>query len=80
MSTDELEPRLWPAAGDLEKALYSLDLRASIEDSAPQTGAITFGSKQVDATRQTRSGSCPSGDYIALAFDDAFNFRRAGGV
>src|SRR5258708_39503451 len=33
---------LWPAASDLEKAVYSLDLRITIDDSAPQTGGDHF--------------------------------------
>jgi hypothetical protein len=33
---------LWPAASDVEEALYSLDLRTALDDSAPQTGSNHF--------------------------------------
>src|SRR3977135_2961032 len=33
---------LWPAASDLEKPPYSLNLRAPIDDSSPQTGGNRF--------------------------------------
>jgi len=60
---------LWPAAGDLEKAEYSLDLRAPVDHSPPKLGVITFCSKQVDTPYSPNDIRFVSQvtDYIALA-------------
>jgi formate hydrogenlyase transcriptional activator len=80
-STDELEPR----HGRLQAILKRLSIRSicalPLTTAHRKLGAITFGSKQVDAysPNELRFVSQVV-DYIALAFDDASNFaalRRA---
>jgi formate hydrogenlyase transcriptional activator len=80
-ATDELEPRY----GRLQAILKRLHIRSicalPLTTAHRKLGAITFGSKQVDAysPNDIRFVSQVA-DYIALAFDDAFNFaalRRA---
>jgi formate hydrogenlyase transcriptional activator len=80
-STDELEPR----HGRLQAILKRLHIRSvcalPLTTAHRKLGAITFGSKQVDAysPNEVRFVSQVV-DYIALAFDDALNFaalRRA---
>jgi formate hydrogenlyase transcriptional activator len=81
MSTDELEPR----HGRLQAILKRLYIRSicalPLTTAHRKLGAITFGSKQVDAysPNEVRFVSQVV-DYIALALDDALNFaalRRA---
>jgi formate hydrogenlyase transcriptional activator len=80
-STDEMEPRY----GRLQAILNRFDIRSicalPLTTAHRKLGAITFGSKQVDAysPNEIRFVSQVV-DYIALAFDDALNFaavRRA---
>ena len=80
-STDELEPR----HGRLQAILKRLSIRSicalPLTTAHRKLGAITFGSKQVDAysPNEVRFVSQVV-DYIALALDDALNFaalRRA---
>jgi len=80
-STDELEPR----HGRLQAILKRLSIRSicalPLTTAHRKLGAITFGSKQVDAysPNELRFVSQVV-DYIALAFDDASNLaalRRA---
>jgi len=80
-ATDEMEPRY----GRLQAILKRLHIRSicalPLTTAHRKLGAITFGSKQVDAysPNDIRFVSQVA-DYIALAFDDAFNFaalRRA---
>jgi len=80
-STDELEPR----HGRLQAILKRLSIRSicalPLTRAHRKLGAITFGSKQVDAysPNELRFVSQVV-DYIALAFDDASNLaalRRA---
>ncbi len=80
-STDDLEPR----HGRLQAILKRLYIRSicalPLTTAHRKLGAITFGSKQVDAysPNEVRFVSQVV-DYIALAFDDALNFvalRRA---
>jgi formate hydrogenlyase transcriptional activator len=80
-STDELEPR----HGRLQAILNGLSIRSicalPLTTAHRKLGAITFGSKQVDAyTPNDIRFMSQVADYIALAFDDALNFaglRRA---
>src|SRR5258706_5226603 len=81
MSTDELEPRY----GRLQAILKRLSIRSicalPLRTAHRKLGAITFGSKQVDAysPNEIRFVSQVA-DYIALAFDDAFNFAALRGA
>jgi formate hydrogenlyase transcriptional activator len=74
-STDELEPR----HGRLQAILKRLYIRSicalPLTTAHRKLGAITFGSKHVDAysPNEVRFVSQVV-DYIALAFDDASNF------
>jgi formate hydrogenlyase transcriptional activator len=81
LSTDELQP----LHGRLRAILKRLSIRSicalPLTTAHRKLGAITFGSKQVDAysPNEVRFVSQVV-DYIALAFDDALNFaalRRA---
>lgn len=74
-STDEMEPRY----SRLQALLRKLNIRSicalPLTSAHRRLGAITFGSKQVDAysPSEVRFVSEVAG-YIALAFDDALNF------
>src|SRR5258708_10343160 len=75
MSTDELEPRY----GRLQAILKRLSIRSicalPLRTAHRKLGAITFGSKQVDAYSPNNIRFVSQvADYIALAFDDALNF------
>jgi formate hydrogenlyase transcriptional activator len=74
-STNEMEPRYRRLAAIL-KGLHIRSICAlPLTTAHRRLGAITFGSKQVDAysPNQVRFVSEVAG-YIALAFDDALNF------
>src|SRR5229473_1457877 len=80
-STDQMEP----CYGRLQAILKRLSIRSicalPLTTAHSKLGAITFGSKQVDtfSPSEVRFVSQVAG-YVALAFDDAFNFaalRRA---
>src|SRR5260370_11210160 len=74
-STDEMEP----CYGRLQAILKRLNIRSicalPLTTAHRKLGAITFGSKQADtySPNDIRFVSQVA-DYIALAFDDAFNF------
>jgi len=73
-----------PCYSRLQTVLKRLSIRSicalPLTTARRKLGAITFGSKQLDTYSPREVDSCPSGGYIALAFDDASNFaafRRA---
>jgi formate hydrogenlyase transcriptional activator len=74
-STDEMEP----CYGRLQAILKRLYIRSicalPLTTAHRKLGAITFGSKQVDAYSPNNIRFVSQvADYIALAFDDALNF------
>jgi len=66
MSTDELEP-LWRLQAILKRLSIRSICALPLRTAHRKLGAITFGSKQVDATRQRDRFVSQVADYIALA-------------